>query len=245
MKISSLFAIVILIISGCHSHPDDIVPLINNLDLRRILVSEYDVNSDGKLTPDEVSQIKELNIHRTEDSRLLGLEYLDGLENFYCTADNLDYILLHENKNLEKAELRFMKNLKRVFVNKNLQELIISEAKNLESLKLESMPFLHTLIVAAPIKEFSTGECPSLTWLTIDCENIDKLDLSLYPRLESLYIQNPNFTELDLSMLPNLRDVRCKGVSRIVLAPGQKIDGVNIEPDYRNCIDESTQIITK
>lgn len=245
MKIPGLAFLVILIISGCKSQPDDIVPLINNLKLRQTLVSEYDANSDGKLTPDEVHFIKELKVYGDDEYDLNGLKYLEALEDFYASGGIYSYINLHENKNLEKAEIRNMSKLKSVLVNKNVQELILSNNDKLESVVLESMPFLHTLIVTDPIKKLPSGEAPSLTWLTVNCTNLDNLDLSMYPRLERLYCSNPNFNELDLSMLPNLMDVRCKGVARIILAPGQKIHGVNIEPDYRNSIDENTQIITK
>ena len=79
----------------------------------------------------------------------------------------------------------------------------------------------------------------------MDDTYIKDLDLSKYSRLEELFCSNTKVVELDLSTLKNLKLVRCKGVKRVILSPEQKIEGLNVGPDYKYCIDRDTEIITK
>ncbi len=242
--ILGLVTLVVLILPSCSSQPDDIVPLIDNLELRKTLIDEYDANGDNKLTPDEVKLIKKFS--RKVDGELTGIKYLTDLEEFHGNCLNCQSLDLHDNAKLEEVDIMNLEDLHEIKVNPNIQKLRIARAKKLKKVNLGSLPFVQSIVITeSPVDELITGECPSLTWLTIDRTYLKNIDLSLYPRLEELFCSDTGIDELDLSMLPNLKKVRCKGVRKVIVSPEQKIKGLNIAPDYKYCIDKDTQIITK
>ena len=233
--------------TGCSdSVPSDIVPEIDNVPMRQVLVRKFDANSDGKLSPDEVRLIKEvyLNSDMGENYNVLKhLVSLERLEGNGCEIYSLD---ITDNTKLKDCELRNLDNLKHIKVNKNLQNLIMSRAKDLSEVDLPEMPYLQWLCISrSPLEKLSTGNCPSLTTLTVNDTYLTELDLSKYPRLEEVFCDNTKIETLDLSMLKNLNQVRCKGVKKVIISPEQKIVGLNIDPDYKYCIDRDTEIITK
>lgn len=240
-------SILVLAITGCSgSLPSDILPKINNLEMRKVLVQKFDANSDGKLSPDEVTQIKDVSFGSRVGEDYSGIKYLTALETFDGNGCEMFSLDLSDNEMLKECSLMNLDELKSIKMPKNIQDLSLLRAKALNTVNLPDMPFLRMLVVSeSPVTDFVTGGCPSLTTLTVDDTYIKDLDLSKYPRLEEVFCSNAKVEELDLSMLKNLKTVRCKGVKRVVLSPEQKIEGLNVGPDYRYCIDRDTEIITK
>lgn len=233
--------------TGCSdSLPSDILPKINNLEMRKTLVQEFDANSDGKLSPDEVMQIKEVSFGSRVGDDYSGIKYLAALETFDGNGCKMNSLDLTDNKVLKECSLMNLDELRSIKVPQNIQTLSLLRARALNAVNLPDMPYIRMLVVSeSPVTDFSTGECPSLTTLTLEDSYIGNVDLSKYPRLEELYCSNTKIEELDLSMLKNLKDVRCKGVKRVLLSPEQKIAGLNVAPDYKYCIDRDIEIITK
>lgn len=214
--------------------------------MRKSLVSDFDANGDGTLSPDEVMQIKEVSFGSKVGEDYSGMKYLPALESFSGNGCEMLSLDLSENDMLKSCNLMNIDELKFIKVPHNIQELYIVRAKALNKVVFPDMPFLRALCVSeAPVTEITTGKCPSVTILTVDDTQISDLDLSNYPRLEELFCSNTKVNQLDLSMLKNLSSVRCKGVKKVVISPGQKIEGLNIAPDYKYCIDNDTEIITK
>lgn len=242
----SILALV-LTTAGCSdSLPSDILPKINNLEMRKTLVQEFDANSDGKLSPDEVMQIKEVSFGSRIGEDYGGIKYLAALETFDGNGCEMHSLDLTDNKKLKNCHLMNLDELKFIKVPQNIQNLSLLRARTLNTVNLPDMPFIQMLVVSeSPVTDFSTGECSSLATLTLNDSYIGEVDLSKYPRLEELFCSNTKVEELDLSMLKNLREVRCKGVKRVILSPEQKIVGLNIAPDYKYCIDRDIEIITK
>lgn len=238
---------LVLATTGCSgSLPSDILPKINNLEMRKMLAQEFDANSDGKLSPDEVVQIKEVNFGSRVGEDYNGIKCLAALETFDGNGCKMHSLDLSENEMLKECRMMNLDELKSISVPQNIQYLSLLRARALNAVNLPNLPFLRMLVVSeSPVTDFSTGECPSLTTLTVDDTYIKDLDLSKYPRLEELFCSNTKVVELDLSTLKNLKLVRCKGVKRVILSPEQKIEGLNVGPDYKYCIDRDTEIITK
>ncbi len=240
-------AILALTMCGCSdSLPSDIIPKINNLEMRESLVREFDANSDGKLSPDEVMLIKETGFSHKDGSDYSGIKYLQALEKFHGNCCEMTTLDLSQNKSLKDCNLMNIKKLKSIKVPQNIQDLSLLRAEVLKAVDLPDMPYIRMLCISeSPVGEFVTGECPSLTTLTVDHTYISDLDLSKYPRLEELFCSGTKVEQLDLSMLKNLYHVRCKGVKKVIISPEQKIVGLNVDPDYKYCIDQNTEIITK
>ena len=233
--------------AGCtDSLPSDIVPKIDNLKMRELLVNEFDANSDGKLSPDEVMQIKEVSFGSKAGEDYNGVKYLSALEKLGGNGCKMYSLDLSANKKLKECNLMNLDNLKAINAPENIQTLGLVRAKALTEVNLRDMPYIKMLVISeSPVTKMNTGKCPSLTTLTVDNTYISELDLSKYPRLEELFCSNTKVNELDLSMLKNLYHVRCKGVKKVIVSPEQKIVGLNIAPDYEYCLDRETEIITK
>lgn len=214
--------------------------------MRKMLAQEFDANADGKLSPDEVEHIKEVNFGSRVGEDYNGIEYLAALETFDGNGCEMHSLDLSENEMLKECRMKNIDKLKSISVPQKIQCLSLASARALNAVNLPDMPFLRMLVVSeSPVYDFSTGECPSLTTLIVDDTYIKDLDLSKYPRLEKLFCSNTKVGELDLSTLKNLELVRCKGVKKVILSPEQKIEGLNVGPDYKYCIDRDTEIITK
>lgn len=242
----SILALAVVSASCSGSQHPDILPKIDNLEMRKILSQEFDANSDGKLSPDEVAEIKKVNFGSRVGENYGGIKYLSALETFEGNGCEMYSLDLSENEMLKDCHLMNLHEFKSIKVPQNLQNLSILRAHALTTITLPDMPFIYMLVVSeSPVTELTTGKCPSLTTLTVDDTHITSIDLSKYPRLEELYCSNTKVKELDLSMLKNLREVRCKGVRKVILSPEQKIVGLNVGPDYKYCIDHDVDIITK
>lgn len=233
--------------AGCtDSLPSDIIPKIDNLKMRELLVNEFDANSDGKLSPDEVMQIKEVSFGSNVGEDYNGVKYLSALEKLDGNGCKMYSLDLSANKKLKECNLKNIDELKAIKVPENIQFLALIRAEALTEVNLSDMPYIRWLVVTeSPVTKLNTGKCPSMTTLIVDNTYISELDLSKYPRLEGLFCSSTKVNELDLSMLKNLSNVRCKGVKKVIVSPEQKIVGLNIAPDYKYCIDRETEIITK
>lgn len=194
---------LVLATTGCSgSLPSDILPKINNLEMRKMLAQEFDANADGKLSPDEVEHIKEVNFGSRVGEDYNGIEYLAALETFDGNGCEMHSLDLSENEMLKECRMKNIDKLKSISVPQKIQCLSLASARALNAVNLPDMPFLRMLVVSeSPVYDFSTGECPSLTTLIVDDTYIKDLDLSKYPRLEKLFCSNTKVGELDCRRL--------------------------------------------
>lgn len=250
MKLKFIICLNVLFIlaTGCdNSGPADIVPKLDNLDMRKEIVRNFDANQDGKLSPDEVKHIKEIDLdYYVEGDNLEGIKYLTEMTDFSSNGAKIQNLNLSANKNLCFVDLMNMPNLREIKVNKSLQGLALVRIKKLYSLDLGSMPFLYYLVITeSPLELLEIGECPSLVTLNLNETRLKNIDLTKFPRLETLFCSETLIKEIDLSSLKNLQTARLKGIKKIYISPDQKIEGLNVMPDYEYVLDKDAEIIVK
>lgn len=230
---------------GCSGSPEDIVPEINNPELSKDLIRQFDANQDHKLMDYEVKQIKKLNLGYGFDDykNFESLKLLTSLEELSGNGTEAVVLDLKGIKSLKRIDFMNVKELKTITVPENLQSLGLERARALESIELPDMPFLASLyLLESPINKLTIGHCPSLTTLTIKRTNISEIDLTKFPRLESFDCNYSEIKTLDVSSLKHLRSLRCKGVKTLVMRKDQRIEEINIEEDYRYGRDQDLTI---
>ena len=126
----------------------------------------YDVNSDGFLSDEEISDITNLSLYGREISSLQGIEYLINLEYLHCNTLGIKEFNLSGLLNLKELEWLY---------NDQIDSLDLSGLQNLESLICSSNQ-LTSLDLSKNV-------------------NLKKLDLSLERDLLYLNISNTSLEE--------------------------------------------------
>lgn len=230
---------------GCSGSPEDIVPEINNPELSKDLIRQFDTNQDHKLMDYEVKQIKKLDLGYGFDDykNFESLKLLTSLEELSGNGTEAVVLDLKDIKSLKEIDFMNVKELKTITIPENLQLLKLERARVLTSIELPDMLFLAELyLLESPINKMTIGQCPSLTQLNISETNISEIDLTKFPRLEELYCNDSKINTLDISSLKHLRSLRCKGVKTLVMRKDQRIEEINIEENYRYGRDKDLTI---
>ena len=191
-------------------------------------------NGDGKLTQEEISNIKEIGDSPSFTlNNLTGIQYLTAIEELYFKCgENLKTIDLSHNTELNSISISGGKSISlnlnnceklkqlRLFDN-GLKELDVSNNKKLSSLQ----------VVRCPLEKLDLGNNKALTELNISCESMSNLDVTKNTNLESLSValdvetidvsknvklksldvsQCYNLTSLDTSKLVNLTELEMR-----------------------------------
>lgn len=220
---------------GCSGAQEDIVPEINNPELSKDLIRQFDTNQDHKLADYEVKQIKKLDLGYGFDDykNFESLKLLTSLEELSGNCTEAIVLDLKDINSLKEIDFMNVKELKTITIPENVLSLKLERARVLESIELPNMPLLAELyLLESPINKLTIGQCPSLIRLNISETNISEIDLTKFPRLEELYCNDSEINTLDVSSLKHLRSLRCKGVKTLVMRKDQRIEEINFEENY-------------
>lgn len=125
----------------------------------RALINEYDTDSDGYLSSDEIAEITEINAKELNIKSVKGVEYLTNLEIFRCSDNELSTIDVSHNTKLKKLyvanndlstiDVSMLKDLTLLRVNgNNLTSLDLSKNTKLERVftennEIDTLDFSH------------------------------------------------------------------------------------------------------
>ena len=169
---------------------------------RKDVTEQFDKNSDGILSADEIESAVSLNGgYKMNVESLQGIEYLTALKKLDYSA----YISSGKNGygKLQSVDLSANTALTELnLYNHHLTSVDLSANKNLTSINLHNND----------ITDVEFGENHALTSLDLrmnDITSLDDLDLDEVTKLNALYLQDNYLTELDLSNLPQLYYLDC------------------------------------
>ena len=198
----------------------------------REFVKQYDINSDGVLSQQEIAAVTEMSFGLYEDRQhesLTGIKYFTSLESLICFRTFIESIDVSGMTNLKKL------NIWQV----GARSLNISGCTSLETLDC-SCNYLDTLDVSGlsnlkvlncsfnterldlpdkvtrdpgvydeGITELNISGCTALEELNVGINQISTLDLSQCPNLKALYCGKTQLNSLDLSNCPDLEILSC------------------------------------
>ena len=154
------------------------------------LKDKSDKDKDGWLSPLEIEATRILDISGKTVSNMQGLEYLTGLEELYCSNNNIPEINTSKNTKLKILDCS----------NNSITNLNISNSKNLERLEMK-----NNNLVAVNLSNNS-----ELRYIDVQDNSLNSLNVSSCVKLEELYCQNNKIPSLDLSSCNNMLSLRCE-----------------------------------
>lgn len=187
-------AVLLGCLAGCKSGKESTNVTIDektfpDAEFRRIVSTEFDLNSDGKLSPSEINAVTDIDVSVSGIHDLKGIELFSELAFLDCSCNYLAYMDVSHN-----GELKYL----RCYENR-LMELDVS--KNPELVELDCRDNqLETLDVS---------KNPELFELTCSNNQLTSLDVTENPRLQYLLCEHNHLTELDTTKNLLLRAIYC------------------------------------
>ena len=211
------------------SNPE--VEFINFPDatFKAYLLSNFDSNSDGEISPEEALQAKDITVTTDNIETLKGIEYFLNLETLSCNG-------------YRDQDRNIMGRLKDTLNLSGLKQLRSLECRHnhLEVIRLHGNSALKSIVAYGnSLVELNLNGAPALESVDAGDCMIKQADASGCLLLTTLYVHNNQLTELDLRQNVRLEHLTCdrNPLTRIILRSGQSIpdmrtpDGVEIVYD--------------
>ena len=174
----------------------------------RSLVNGYDKNSDGKLSENEIAQVKSLSCSSKGITSLKGIELFTELTSITCNNNSLTSLdvsnltkltyLDCDSNSLSSLNISGCQALKSIYCSKN----------NLTELTF-NCPFLETLYCHSnQLTSLDCSGCSVLKTLSCDANRLTALNLDC-PQLQKLNCYNNKLTTLDVTGSPSLKYIDC------------------------------------
>lgn len=169
----------------------------------RFVLANYDKNHDGLLSKDdEALKIKSLNVSDLKLESIVGVEHMKNIEELDCSYNNIEGTLcvagLTHLKTL-RAQHNIMTTLDASGCSA-LEELWAHDCYPSSDYQKPNRPF-HNIILKG---------CSSLSFLHIEDNHLDALDLSDCASLDFLKATDNCFPSLDVTHCPKLRILQCR-----------------------------------
>lgn len=243
-------------LAGCKSAPKPVTINEENFpdaSFREFVSNSYDLDSNGVLSPSEISAVIEMDVSLYEISDLKGIEVFSELMDLVCSANQLTELDISQNRELRRlnceqnqlAKLDVSKNTKLTYLDcrfNRLEELDVS--KNAELSELGCTGNLLTALSLTGNPRLDSLECNDnrlteldltknriLNFMTCSNNQLDRLNVTQNPSLSWLHCDGNPLKELDVS--------RCDPNIRIKADDGVYIDNADKEPDKGIAIDET------
>ncbi len=197
---------------------------------RDYVSQNFDINGDGSLSLEEISEVKEISVADLEISSLNGIEYFIALETLDCYMNYLDSLDLSKNANLIRLECSENK-LTGLDLSKNtsLEELFV-DYNELENLDLSNNVELYRLCCSYnKLSNLDVSNNVKLGQLECIDNQISSLDMSNNIELFTLDCSENQIENLDLSKDINLENLTCYSnpLDTLILSTN-----VNTEDDF-------------
>lgn len=172
-------------------------------NFERFVLANYDKNRDGLLSKDdEALKIKSLNVSDLYLESIVGVEKMLNLEELDCSYNNIEGTLsvagLTHLKTL-RAQHNLMTTLDASGCSA-LEELWAHDCYTSSDYSKKNRPF-HNIILKG---------CAALSFLHIEDNHLDALDLSDCASLDFLKATDNCFPSLDVTHCPKLRILQCR-----------------------------------
>ena len=173
-----------------------------------VLGKEY--GTDGKLTADEIANIKEIYVSEENGiTDLKGIEYFTALEKLYCAGIDIASLDVSKNRNLKKLDCSFTKITSLDVSNNDLEELRCDNT-GITGLDVSNNPNLKYLDCSnTKITSLDVSKNPVLETLSCTYTGVTSLDVSKNLALTGLYCENTRIKSLDVSKNRNLVTLNC------------------------------------
>lgn len=201
----------------------DSVSFPSNL-FRKYVSTNFDLDNDGVLSPEEINAVKEIDINLTKYSygwdrccNLKGVEIFTNLENLYCNYNDLTSLDLSQNTKLKRLSMS----------GNNIEEYVI-QFSNLEMFEFNE----------APIKSLIIKNCPNLKELDLSTDwSIETLEITNCPSIEKFTIGRNYLKSLDVSPFENLKelDICITNIDKLDLSHNKELTKLSL---YKNSISE-------
>lgn len=199
----------------------------------RRLVSEFDQDQDGNLSPEEREAVTELECligyYSREDASsthsLAGIQYFSELNKLSCAGLNLPELDLSHNPELKELYCYDLK--------------LLSELDLTQNLKLEKLE-----ISLLGINELDLSHNSELKELHICNLSLSELDLSHNSELKRLYCHDFDLTKLDVSHNLELELLGCHylGLTELDVTQNRKLADLHCENNKLTALDLSNNV---
>ena len=172
---------------------EDVCEQMDDIKFMEYCYSNFDVNSDGKVSMIEAAAVKEIYVGKKSITSLNGIEYFTNLEELECSANKLTS--LDVRKNVKLTELFCNENnLTALDVSKNVKltvlQLRYNEITNIDiskNIALTDLSCYNNKLTSLDVRKNV-----ALTNLSCSSNNLTSLDVSKNVKLEYLYCRkNP------------------------------------------------------
>lgn len=209
----------ITIVQACET-PSNILDIMTDPLFRNFAEENFDADKDGVLTADEAGAVTEIELNGYDNTALVELESLTGIEYF----TKLKSLRLYGITRIMEADLSKNVALESLYIGNcsYLKTLKIEECTALKSLSLVSLSKLKRVDVTG-MPDLEVLSCYGMELLAVDVTQNPKLkelqvggtytsiDLSKNPELESATVGGSNLASIDVSHNPLLKVLSVKG----------------------------------
>lgn len=197
-------------------------------NFKKYVSSEFDTNSDGILSAEEMEQVITINVAGNNISSLEGIGYFVNVQEIFCHKNKLTLLDVSNNTALEKLHC-YGNELEQINVsgNAHLQSLIC-HTNHLTQLNLENNMEIKELDCDRnKINELNVSENAALEILSCGGNLLQYLDVSHNKELRQLFCDGNQLTGLSINDNPNITYCNCAG------------NQYDVEVDENNQIDLS------
>lgn len=181
-------------------------------NFKKYVSSEFDTNSDGILSTEEMDQVITINVAGNNISSLEGIGYFVNVQEIFCHKNKLTSLDVSNNTALEKLHC-YGNELEQINVsgNAHLQSLIC-HTNHLTQLDLENNTELKELDCDRnKINELDVSENAALEILSCGGNLLQYLDVSHNKELRQLFCDGNRLTGLSINDNPNITYCNCAG----------------------------------
>ena len=204
----------------------------------RKVASEYDKNSDGKLSASELSQVTNISSPNCNITSIKGIEYFTEITELDCSYNSITEMDVSKNKKL--VNLRADNNK---LTKPDISALTELEEVNfggftVETVDLSNNKKLKWAALGANIKTLDVSNNTELESLNVG-GTYSELNLSNNKKLQYIYLGKANLKILDISKCTSLVSVditSCHSIDLVIIPKDailvDKYDGVNLHIDH-------------
>lgn len=224
-------------------------------NFEKMVVTNFDLDGDGKLSKAEALHIESLSLSTTSVSDLTGIEWFTNLRVLDCSDQQIKTLDLSHNTALEELECYWNYGVTELDLSKNealrilncantsISRLDLSHNRALTSLSCGGTPITsldlsnHSEIVevycvgGGSLRQINLSGCSKLVTLSCPEQELTSLNLSDCAELRVLNVRDNQLSSLDLSHNPKLTDLDCaiNRISSFNLSYNAQLTSCNID----------------
>ncbi len=177
---------------------------------RNYVIENFDLDSDGKLSDDEIKAATNIKVNNKNISSLDGLEHFTALTELDCSSNTLINLDISKNTFLKKLQCNYNKLTNLDTSNNILLTELICNSNELSSLDFKKNTALKSLYCSFnKLTNLDLNNNNALEYVDCSDNKLTNLDLSNNNVLEHVNCSYNELTNLDLSNDSALKYVQC------------------------------------